>query len=150
MRYGREDLVLVYDWGSPVVLYNRNGVFVQGHDLGFEKDKGWWTSVMAVDLNGDGRMDFAAGNHGYNSRFKATKSKPIDLLLNDLDGNGTIDPLLTMWFDETRYPFAQRADLVKTDSDFEEADFEIRKNLPTCLYKHWRLGSLNREALVIR
>ena len=42
--------------------------------------KGWWNTVLAQDLNGDGLVDLALGNHGTNSFFKATQERhQVDL-----------------------------------------------------------------------
>jgi enediyne biosynthesis protein E4 len=108
------DLVIAMDWGAPLVLFNTSGRFAPGAiATGLETYRGWWSSVKAVDLNGDGYVDFAVGGHGENSRFHASAKQPITLYLNDLDQNGTIDPLLTTWWADGAYPFAQRADVVK-------------------------------------
>ena len=40
-----------------------------------------------LDLNNDGKNDLIVGNHGLNSRFNASKSKPLRLYYNDFDKN---------------------------------------------------------------
>ena len=56
--------------------------------------KGWWNTIEQSDLDNDGDMDLIVGNHGLNSRFKATPKSPIKLYANDFDGNSFLDPIL--------------------------------------------------------
>ena len=46
--------------------------------IGLADTEGWWHTIIAKDLNGDGKVDFVLGNHGLNSRFKASVSKPCN------------------------------------------------------------------------
>ena len=53
--------------------------------------KGWWNSLLAVDIDQDGDMDFVAGNMGKNTLLRANVKQPVDVLHGDLDGNGVYD-----------------------------------------------------------
>lgn len=58
-------------------------------------------------------MDFVIGNHGLNSRFKATASEPIALFVKDFDNNGTLDPILSKYMaDGKAYPYGLRHNLI--------------------------------------
>jgi enediyne biosynthesis protein E4 len=140
------DLVVMFDWGAPVVMLNQSGVLTQSKTTGLESYTGWWSSVMVCDINKDRKLDMIAGNHGQNSRFKASPKQPLTLYLNDIDANGTIDPLVTMWFGDQVFPFAQRADLVKqmpllkkhilkseVFSSMQLRDLEAKMSLPSGL-----------------
>ena len=72
-----------------------------------EKSNGWYNTVEAVDLNQDGMVDLIVGNHGLNSRFKASKDTPIELLVNDFDNSGTYEQIISMNFGGKQYPFVQ-------------------------------------------
>ena len=66
-----------------------------------------------TDIDGDGDLDIIAGNHGLNSRFKATAKHPIKLYVNDFDNNGRVDPIMTFTAQNGKdYPFALRHDLI--------------------------------------
>ena len=63
------------------------------------------------DLNHDGLIDLVVGNHGLNSRFKASADEPIELLVNDFDNSGTYEQIISMYFDGKQYPFVQLKEL---------------------------------------
>ena len=75
--------------------------------------KGWWNTIEQSDLDNDGDMDLIIGNHGLNSRFKATANEPIKLFTNDFDGNSYSDPILAFTAKNGKqYPYALRHNLV--------------------------------------
>jgi hypothetical protein len=76
---GWPDLIVALEWGG--VRYFRNDAGRAFVDLsetaGFAAaGKGWWTSLAAADFNGDGRLDYAAGNQGLNSIYAASPERP--------------------------------------------------------------------------
>ena len=53
------------------------------------------------------------GNHGLNSRFKASKSKPLRLYYNDFDQNGFGEGIICFEAENGKdYPYALRHDLI--------------------------------------
>ena len=98
--------------------------------------KGWWNAIHAADIDGDGDLDFFIGNHGTNSRFRASEKFPIRMYLNDFDLNGAEEGVLTFKAENGKYfPFALRHNLIdqvkslkKKFPDFEsfkEADIDV-------------------------
>ena len=76
--------------------------------------RGLWTALATADFDGDGRDDLAAGNHGLNSRLHASPDRPLELYINDFDGNGKAEQLITQYATDGRsYPLVLRDDLVK-------------------------------------
>ena len=57
-----------------------------------------------ADVNGDGYPDLVAGNHGLNSRFKASEDKPVTMYVSDFDGNGTVKQMVCCYNGEKQYP----------------------------------------------
>jgi enediyne biosynthesis protein E4 len=47
-----------------------------------------------ADFDGDGDIDFIAGNLGLNARYKATEQTPLCIYAKDYDKNGRIDPIM--------------------------------------------------------
>ena len=108
-----KDLIVVGHWMTPTVFMNHNGRLSQRNVKGLDNHEGWWNVIKMVDLNNDGHLDFIAGNWGNNTKFKATEKEPIKLYLNDFDENGTLDPIVTFFYDGIETPFASRDELYK-------------------------------------
>jgi enediyne biosynthesis protein E4 len=69
---------------------------------------GWWSSIVADDLDNDGDIDFVVGNLGLNTQLKASQQQPISLYFNDFDQSGSIDPFITYFIQNKAYPLASR------------------------------------------
>jgi hypothetical protein len=103
------------------VFENRDGRLVDRTEAaGLAETNGWWRSVRAADLTGDGTADLVAGNHGLNARIRATREAPARLYLNDFDENGQPDPILTVYRDGARHPFAGRDELIEQIPSLKE------------------------------
>ncbi len=81
--------------------------------FGLLNTEGWWHSVVSKDLNNDGKIDFVLGNHGLNSRFKASDKQPVTMYVNDFDLNGSIEQIICAYNSDTIYPLVMKDDLVK-------------------------------------
>ncbi len=70
---GWPDLLIARDWGTILYLHNDDGqAFTdRSASAGFAAaGSGWWSSLAGADFNGDGRMDYAAGNLGLNTTYQ--------------------------------------------------------------------------------
>ena len=110
---GQIDLIIVGEW-MPVRLFLQDkGKFIdQSQKVGLQNTNGWYHSISQGDFNGDGYPDVVLGNHGINSRFKATSTEPISLYINDFDNNGTVEQILTRYYEGKELPLHLRTDLV--------------------------------------
>ena len=106
---GDEDLLTCGEWSDVTIWRNEGGQFTP-QPLG---PSGWWASMEIADMNGDGLPDVILGNHGLNSRFQADSARPVELFVNDFDGNGSAEQLVTVFEGDTAYPLVLRHDLVK-------------------------------------
>ena len=110
---GDQDLIITGEFMGLEVLENTGGKFIHIKDHPLSSFKGWWNTLHALDLDQDGDLDLIGGNHGINSRFKASKEHLIKLYLNDFDRNGSIEGILTFSNEENRdMPFALRHTLI--------------------------------------
>ena len=112
-KNGYEDLVVIGDFMGVEIFENQQGKFKRTEKNMFSNLKGWWNTIEKSDLDNDGDFDLILGNHGLNSRFKATPKNPIKLYVNDFDKNGFLDPILSFTgIDGKEYPYALRHNLV--------------------------------------
>ncbi len=111
---GRPDLLLALEWDHVRYFHNDgHGRFtdrtaVAGFDSG---GRGWWNSLTAGDFNGDGRLDFVAGNLGLNTTHEASPAAPATLLLGDFARNGTRLLAEAVVENGSLYPARARADI---------------------------------------
>jgi hypothetical protein len=111
---GDLDIILVGDWMPVKIFINENGHFKEKKDaFGGEKTEGWWNCIATGDFNGDGYIDFIAGNLGLNSRLRASAEKPVDLYVNDFDLNGSAEQVLCAYDGDKSYPVALKHDITK-------------------------------------
>ncbi len=106
------DLVVVGEWMPIKILINENGKFNDSKNA-LDKSNGWWNTIKASDVDNDGDVDFVLGNHGLNSRFHASESRPVEMYVNDFDKNGTVEQIITCYNGEKSYPMALRHDLIQ-------------------------------------
>ena len=112
---GKLDLVVVGEWMPVKVFHNEAGKLVdRTREAGFANTNGWWNSVEAVDLLGNGRPDLVLGNLGTNSYMRASPQEPARLYVGDFahTGNGNIDAILTFYHEGVSYPLAGRDELI--------------------------------------
>ena len=107
---GKKDLVLALEWGGIVGFVQSGRQFIKRT---MSPSKGWWNCIKPVDLDNDGDIDFVLGNLGENSRLKASIKEPVRLYLDDFDGNGTKDQVMSYYLEGQEIPFANKAELEK-------------------------------------
>lgn len=136
---GKVDLVLVGEWMPVTFLKNNGHGFTIDRTNGIDAYRGWWNSLVAGDFDNDGDIDFAAGNLGLNSSFKATTEEPMTILAKDIDGNEKIDAMVFCYMkaeDDTRKPFP-----IHTRDDLIRQSISIRRKYPT--YKSYGMATMN-------
>ena len=100
---GRQDLALAMEWGPVRIFRNQGGRFEEvTANWGFDGLRGWWTSVVAGDFDGDGRMDLACGNWGRNTVYELFQPTTFRLFYGDWMGNGTLQ-MIESWQSGTNW-----------------------------------------------
>lgn len=96
---GWEDLLVVRDWNSLILLKNINGKKLVAQNMPeLESKRGIWYSIAVGDFNKDGYMDYIVGNQGENNRYTASEKYPLNLYAIDLDMDGNIDPVISAYW----------------------------------------------------
>ena len=90
----QKELVIVGEWMSPRIFSFKKDRFIE-IKTNLNDLFGWWQTVSAVDINGDGKQDLLLGNIGENFYLKPDKNNPVKLWINDFDNNGSIEKIMT-------------------------------------------------------
>lgn len=129
---GFSDLVVSGEWMSILLFENNGSTFVDKTEVyGFDDYTGWWSSIVAEDLDNDGDKDLVLGNNGLNYKYKASMDEPFQIYAHDFDKNGSLDIVLGYFNDGTLFPVRGRqcsseqipsiATKFKSYTDFGEA-----------------------------
>lgn len=107
---GLPDLVVASEWEPVQIIY---------HDPAKDKmemphSSGLWNTLEIADMTGDGRPDIIAGNLGLNSKYQASEEIPLRMYVEDFDGNGILEQIVTYIDSDGRERlFATRDELVE-------------------------------------
>ena len=112
-RDGKADLVIAGEYMPIKLFHNEDGKLTEVKaGAGLNKTNGWWNRLAIADLNADGYPDIVAANHGLNSRFRASETKPVSMYVSDFDNNGAVEQIICCYNGTKSYPMALRHDLV--------------------------------------
>jgi enediyne biosynthesis protein E4 len=98
-----KELVIVGEWMTPRI-FSFKGDHFEEIKTNLSNLSGWWESIAAVDLDGDGKTDLVLGNIGENFYLHPDSADPVKLWLYDFDQNGIMDKILTRTVDGKDVP----------------------------------------------
>jgi hypothetical protein len=111
---GNKELVVVGEFMAPRAFrVTADDITEMTLPRAVNESVGWYTALEIADLDGDGREDLVLGNHGLNSRFRASRVEPVIMYVNDFDGNGRAEQIFVHTENGKLYPTALLHDLVK-------------------------------------
>lgn len=111
------DLLLALDWGTIRYWRNNNGRSFEdrSESAGFAAaGVGWWNSLAGADFNGDGRVDYVAGNLGLNTQYRASAEQPALLYYGDFAGEGFPQIVEARHDGDRIVPWRNRGDLANS------------------------------------
>ncbi len=108
----KKDLIITAEWDTPKI-YKNNGRRLSKMNASLDSLTGWWNTVEAVDLDNDGDQDLILGNMGLNVHYKPRKGHPMKMWVNDFDGNGTLEQIVTQNFNGGDYPIHQKKEVTE-------------------------------------
>jgi hypothetical protein len=91
----KKELVIAGEWMAPRIFSFNGKTFDELANTGLSNLYGWWQTVAAEDLNGDGKDDLVLGNIGENFYLRPDSANPVKLWLSDFDQSGTQEQFLT-------------------------------------------------------
>lgn len=105
----KNELVIVGEWMTPRVFFYSNGKM---NELTTNMNNmfGWWQSVNAADLDGDGDNDLILGNYGDNFYLHPDEQHPVKLWMNDFDKNTLLDKVFSRTIDAKDVPIFLKRD----------------------------------------
>ncbi len=108
------DLIIVGEFMPIQFFKNTRGRLenVSGQ-TGLTYTSGWWNSINSGDFDQDGDLDYVLGNVGLNTTYKVSSREPMTIYATDLDQNGFIDPIITVYINHQEYPIHTRDDLIR-------------------------------------
>lgn len=109
------ELILCGEWMPITIFKIESGKFkkLDSSQTGMEYSNGFWNRLIPIDIDKDGDLDLITGNIGLNTSYKPTNDHPIQCYFADYDLNGSIDPLITFYEEESIYPIIQKDVLIK-------------------------------------
>jgi len=111
---GNPELIVAGEW-MPIKVYTLKAGKLQDSsaEFGFEDTEGLWNSLLVEDVNGDGKPDIIAGNHGLNSRLHTSPTSQLQLIVNDFDQNGSLDQILAQREAQRTIPWVLKTALLR-------------------------------------
>ncbi|MFY0686749.1 MAG: VCBS repeat-containing protein [Cyclobacteriaceae bacterium] len=108
-----DELVVVGNW-MPISIFEKIGNKLVNHTASYFSEPliGMWNVLDVSDLNGDLLPDLIVGNMGMNTQLTATIDQPLELVFDDFDDNGSIDPILNSYIENESYPYITRDELL--------------------------------------
>jgi enediyne biosynthesis protein E4 len=138
---GDRDLLVVGDWMPVTIAINNNGEFRELKSI--PHSAGWWNSIEAGDLDGDGDDDYILGNWGLNTKLKASAERPLTMFTNDYDANKKSEFIIN-WYpplDTIAYPFASKGEIL------QQLPILKKSNLKYETYAHQTYESMIPESI---
>jgi hypothetical protein len=143
-------LAITSEWGTPR-LFAYDGKQFKEQPTNLLTYSGWWNTIEAADLDGDGDQDFILGNRGENFYFSADADHPAKLWVGDFDGNGKAEKILTQHLDGKDMPVAMKRNLTAElpglkKENLKHADFakrSIQELFPAEIFKKVRTLEAN-------
>jgi hypothetical protein len=99
-------MIIVGDWMPIRIFQNEKGMAFKEitASLGLNKSEGWWSSLFASDVDGDGDTDFLLGNAGTNLQYHASEKEPLEFIVQDINGDSSPDPIMCYFIQGKSYP----------------------------------------------
>jgi len=106
---GIKDLIVTCEWDTPKIYFNKKGALNLIEIP--ENLNGLWQTAITYDYDHDGDKDILLGNWGLNTRFTATKEKPLHMYFGDFDNNDIKETIIAYNIDGQYFPLNSKDEL---------------------------------------
>lgn len=117
-----KELIITGEWMAPRIFSFNGDHFVEIKS-NLNQLSGLWQTVIATDVNSDGKVDLILGNIGENFYLRPDSANPVKLWINDFNQNGSLDKILTYTVNGKDLPVFLKHDLQ------DEVPFIKKQNL---------------------
>jgi hypothetical protein len=107
---GGSTLIVVGDWMAPRQFTWNNNKFTE-MSTSLSGMHGWWQTVTAEDLDGDGDDDLVLGNLGGNFYLKPDSAHPVKLWINSFSQSMIPEKIITRTIDKKDVPVFLKREL---------------------------------------
>ena len=108
----RKELIVVGEWMTPRIYSYDKGKFSEVK-ASLKEMFGWWKTITAADLDGDGDEDLVLGNLGENFYLRPNAEKPVKMFISDFDNNGTSEKIITQTINGKDKPVFLKKELIE-------------------------------------
>lgn len=105
-----KELIVVGEWMAPK-CFKFFGGKISEFDLNLKEYQGFWHTVQDVDIDNDGDQDLILGNCGTNNYLTKEKYLPLKLVIDDFDGNNTVEKILVRTVDGSNKTVMMKRDI---------------------------------------
>jgi hypothetical protein len=106
----QKELIIVGEWMGPRI-FSFKGDHFEEIKTNISNKFGWWQTVAAADVNGDGRQDLILGNMGKNFYLRPDSANLVKLWMNDFDKNGSLDKIISYTVNNRDMPVFLKQDM---------------------------------------
>lgn len=144
------DLIVVGEFMPIQVFHNEEGKLrLISNPKGFEYTSGWWNSINGADFDGDGDIDYIAGNLGLNTKYQVSSSKPLRIHAKDYERDGRIDPLMSYYINDNNYLSHSRDEII-SQINAMKSRFRSYKSYANVTFEEALLPSEIADAYVVQ
>ncbi|MDH3699465.1 MAG: FG-GAP-like repeat-containing protein, partial [Flavobacteriaceae bacterium] len=123
---GDMDLIVIGEWMAPRFYENDQGSLREASVLEGSPN-GLWQAISPFDIDGDGDTDYALGNWGLNSKFKASDKWPVRMYYGDFDKNRATETIVAVAKKGKYYPI-ESLDGLSAQLEFLRRSFNAYKD----------------------
>ena len=112
---GDSDLITAGHWSPIRVFVNNGGKLTEQENTGIRQAVGFWQTLKPADIDGDGDMDFLAGNIGQNTKFRRGADGAVRLYSRDFLNSGEkLNQVVAYRYQNEWFPIATKDELGKS------------------------------------